>query len=148
MNYLYRAFIVALIWGVLMTCDAYLGIKHFRTGMFIKMTTYGFSILLIYFFIKKELHMELNDLWKNDRIFLISYIIFIIFASGLVNYLYYSSLHKSKKHSHVVLPITMILPVAISTVSAWLFLKEDINRSSLFGIFLMFAGAFVLVKNN
>tara|TARA_B100001063_G_C16760814_1_gene555832 strand:- start:791 stop:1237 length:447 start_codon:yes stop_codon:yes gene_type:complete len=148
MNYLYRAFIVALIWGVLMTCDAYLGIKHFRTGMFLKMTTYGFSILIIYFFIKKELHLELHDLWKNDRMFLITYIIFLLFASGLVNYLYYSSHHESKGHSHIVLPITMILPVALSTLGTWFILKEDINRSSLFGIFLMFAGAFVLVKNN
>ena len=32
------------------------------------MTTYGFSILIFYFFIKKELHMELHDLWKNDKL--------------------------------------------------------------------------------
>ena len=148
MNYILKALVVALIWSIFMMCDSFLGIKHFRAGMFLRLSIYGLSILVIYFFIKKEINKELYDLWKNNRRFLITYIIFLLFASGLVNYLYYSSHHESKGHSHIVLPITMILPVALSTLGTWFILKEKINKAGLFGIILMLIGSFILATNN
>lgn len=148
MNYILRAFLVALIWSILMICDAFIGIKHFRAGLFLKMSIYGLSILVIYFFIKRELHEELNDLWKNNRHFLITYIIFLLLTSGLVNYLYYSSHHKSNGHSHIIIPIILVLPLALSTLGTWFILKEKINKASAVGIILMLIGSFILATNN
>ena len=148
MNYILRAFLVALIWSIFMICDSFLAKKHFRAGLFLKMSAYGLSILVIYFFIKKELNKELSDLWKNNGYFLITYIIFLLLVSGLVNYLYFSSHHKSNGHSHVVIPITMVLPVALSVLGTWLFLKEKINKESVFGIILMLIGTLILTMYN
>ena len=148
MNYILKALVVALIWSIFMMCDSFMGIKHFRAGMFLRLSIYGLSILVIYFFIKKEINKELSDLWKNNRRFLITYIVFLLSTSGIVNYLYHASHNESKGHSHIVLPLTMILPVALSTLGTLFILKEKINKASFFGIFLMLIGALILVKNN
>jgi uncharacterized membrane protein len=148
MNYIFRAFFVSIIWSILIICDSFLGIKHFRAGMFFKMTIYGLSILVMYFFIKKKLHEEINDLWKNNRRFLIIYIIFLLSTSGIVQYLYLSSHNKSNGHSHIVIPITIILPAALSILGTWIFLKEKINKESVLGITLMLIGSFILATNN
>ena len=148
MNYILKAFLVALIWGIFMMCDSFLGKKHFRAGMFLKMSIYGLSILVIYFLIKKEINKELSDLWKNNRHFLITYIVFLLSTSGIVNYLYYTAHNESNGHSHIVIPLTWVLPVALSTLGTWFILKEKINKAGLFGIILMLIGSFILATNN
>lgn len=139
---------VSLVWTYTILIEAYICKKYFNAGFFVKLISYGIASLFIYFLLQDKIKTELNSLWMNERLFLIIFILSFIFLSTLGNYLYYYSYNKSKNRSHIVIPITIILPSILAIIGTALILKEKIKTISVVGFMFIVIGSYILIVNN
>ena len=148
MHYLLSSFLVAFIWSFTILVESHICITHFTSAFFMKLLLYGVASLLFYSLNQQKVNSEIYDLWKNKRDLLYLFIFSFGFLATTSSYFYYYSHNKSKKRSHIVIPITLILPSILAIIGTALFLKEKIKAISIVGMIFIVLGSYILVVNN
>ena len=148
MHYLLSSFIVTFIWSFTILVESHICITHFTSAFFMKLILYGIASLVFYSLNKEKVNGEIYDLWKNKRNLLYLFIFSFGFLATASSYFYYYSHNKSKKRSHIVIPISLILPSILAIIGTSLFLKEKIKTISVIGLIFIVIGSYILVVNN
>ena len=148
MHYIISSLVTMSIWSMIILMDAHICKEHYNLGFFIKFACYGFASTMVFFLLKSEIRNEFRDIWGKDKRLLLMYIFGYLFLSTIANYIYNMSHHNSKSHSHIVIPITLILPSILAIIGTSLFLKEKIKTISVIGLIFIVIGSYILVVNN
>lgn len=104
----------------------------------------------IFFFLlkKKEILGEFEKLIINDKKLFYLFFSGILIAGSLASYLYYYSYNRSNGRTHIVIPITLILPSILAIIGTSLLFKEKIKVESIIGVILIVVGTYILIMNN
>ena len=148
MHYILSSLFVALLWSFGIIVDSHICRKHFMGGFFIRLACFGIALPFIYLLMKDDIQSDIEDLWVNHRENLYIFIFKCLVVGIFANYFYYYSYNKSKGKSHIVIPITLILPSILAIIGTSQILKEKIKPISIVGIVFIIIGSYILIKNN
>ena len=139
-DYITSAIITASLWGFIIIIDVLMGKISPMLAICIANMSYGLSGLLIFIFFYDKLKKELNNILKSNKTLLYTFIFSIFVLGTCARFFYYSAYKKSGKQSHIAFSIMFSLPIVLSGLGAYLFLKEKLNIASFFGMFLIIVG--------
>tara|TARA_B100001093_G_C26513849_1_gene878714 strand:- start:166 stop:624 length:459 start_codon:yes stop_codon:yes gene_type:complete len=148
LNYFTLAVVAAVFWGMLTLIEANLANKKMYGPLFLKLLIFGLTGLCIFVIYKNEIIKDIGGLWKNNKKDLLLFIISLMLFTGLTQFFLYKSLNSSINKTSIIIAIIWGLPLVISTIGSYLFLKEKINMKSLFAIGLILLGIFILKIDN
>ena len=148
MDYFTNAIIAAVLWGILILIEANLAKQKIYGPLFLKLLIFGISGLIVFFYYKKNIYEDLNSLWKTNKNGVILFVLALMAGTLFTQLCLYRSFNFSSNRSSIVIAITWGLPLVITTVGSYLFLKEKISFETLLGIMFILLGIYILkVKN-
>lgn len=148
LNYFTMAILAAVFWGILILIEANLANKKLYGPLFLKLLIFGLSGLCIFIIYRNDIIKDIDGLWKNNKKDLLLFIISLMLFTGLTQFFLYKSFNSSIDKSSIIIAITWGLPLVITTIGSYLFLKEKISIKSLFAIGLILLGIFILKIDN
>ena len=90
------------------------------------------------------MHKDLNTaLTSHKKVFFV-FILSIFFLGTCARYFYYNAYKKAGNKSHIAFTIMLALPIVISGLGAYFFLKEKINPPVIFGMSLVVLGIIIM----
>ena len=148
MDYFTNAIIAAVLWGILILIEANLAKQKIYGPLFLKLLIFGISGLIVFLYYKKNIYDDLNSLWKTNKNGVILFVLALMAGTLFTQLRLYRSFNFSSNRSNIVIAITWGLPLVITTVGSYLFLKEKISFETLLGIMFILLGIYILkVKN-
>ena len=148
MDYFTNAIIAAVLWGILILIEANLAKQKIYGPLFLKLLIFGISGLIVFLYYKKNIYEDLNSLWKTNKNGVILFVLALMAGTLFTQLRLYRSFNFSSNRSNIVIAITWGLPLVITTVGSYLFLKEKISFETLLGIMFILLGIYILkVKN-
>jgi uncharacterized membrane protein len=143
-NYLTSSIITASLWGVIIIIDVIMGKISPLLAICIANMSYGFSGLLIFIFFYDKIKKDFNKLFKSNKLLLFTFIFSIFFLGTCARFFYYSAYKQAGNKAHIAFSIMFSMPIVLSGLGAYLFLKEELNVASFFGMFLIIVGIIVM----
>ena len=143
-NYLTCSLITASLWGFIIIIDILMGKISQLLAICIANMLYGISGLLIFTFFYPTLKKDLNTIMKKNKNLLLTFVLSIFFLGTCARYFYYTSYKKAGNKSHIAFSIMLSLPIVLSGLAAYFYLKEDLNFASLLGMFLIVIGIIIM----